>query len=104
MLERRRSMRRKTYLGVQLQFGNASVFDCLVRDVSETGARLQGYFGNMALPDRFRLHVQCHGALYEARAVWRNGEYMGVELTPPDEDNVIAFDPRRRRRMEPPAL
>jgi hypothetical protein len=104
MLERRFYPRRRTYLGAQLQFGNSSVFDCLIRDVGEAGARLQGSFGNMPLPDRFRLYVHCHGAEYDARAVWRRGEHMGVALLPPTPGNVVPFDPRRRRRMEPPPL
>jgi len=104
MLERRLSHRRRTYLGAQIQFGNRSTFDCVIRDVGESGARLHGCFGAMSLPERFRIVVPRHGAEYDACAVWRRGEFMGVSLLAPAGSNVVPFNPRSRRRMEPPPL
>jgi len=61
--------------------GSISV-DCTIRNLSETGSRLQ-IPTTVAIPDRFTL-VDAHGGTRrEATVVWRKGDQMGVRFDPP---------------------
>ncbi len=97
MLERRKSPRGRAYLGARIEFDNRSTMDCLIRDLSDDGAKLAACSGNVALPDRFHVFVAKHCAHYEALTVWRRQDEMGVRLLSKlRHGNVIAFDPLRR--------
>jgi hypothetical protein len=79
-------MRVRTFLKAKLVFndGNSS-FDAVIRDLSDTGARLQ--IGNsVALPDRFDLYIAKKDETRRARIRWRTDEEMGVAF----EENAAA--------------
>lgn len=60
---------------------NASV-DCLVLDVSRSGARL-GIDLDLSLPDEFDLMLSYHGERQRARLRWRRQKQVGVEFIKP---------------------
>ncbi len=54
-----------------------AAFSCVVRDISETGARLAVQSGNH-VPDAFRLHLEHEGFSAESIVVWRSETEVGV--------------------------
>lgn len=57
--------------------------DCMVRDISDAGARL--VFGTMpAVPDHFELHIPSRGSLQTCVAVWRHEDTIGVRFVARD--------------------
>jgi PilZ domain len=60
--------------------GNLAVFDCTIRDMSDTGARL--VVGDQAaVPSEFRLVVPMDNVMREAVVKWRRGEVIGVAFS-----------------------
>lgn len=80
--ERRRFQRLRSYKGARVVFGKRlCVFDCVVRDRSERGARLK-LVAPEFVPNSFFLNIPKEG--FEAAAVVKHrapGE-IGVELEP----------------------
>jgi hypothetical protein len=79
-IERRASPRRKTRFKATLVFGaERSTVNCVVRDLSETGARLK-----IDLPDdfptQFHLIWAAARAVIHVEAVWRSRDEMGVKF------------------------
>ena len=81
MQERRRTPRRRSYLGGALAFNKgASVLDCLVRDLTETGARVECP-PTAFLPCEIDLTISCKGLQGRAHMVWRRGTQVGLAFT-----------------------
>jgi PilZ domain len=78
MIDQRSNTRRRSFLRAKVLFPNkAATMDCLVRDISETGARLD--IGSQAvIPERFDLHIPQKGVTHRAVIRWRALEEMGV--------------------------
>ncbi|HEX2257638.1 MAG TPA: PilZ domain-containing protein [Afifellaceae bacterium] len=76
--DRRTEPRLRTLQTGRIVFNRASsTFDCLVRDMSERGARLR--FGDiLALPAAFELMIGGKGTRLPARIAWRKGAEAGV--------------------------
>jgi hypothetical protein len=75
----RRSPRRRAFLGGRVHYkGLSSSADCLIRDVSATGARI-AFTDPTPLPDHFELEVLSTGERRKARLVWTRGLLAGVE-------------------------
>lgn len=82
MIERRALVRHKTFIKGRIYFNNRlSSMDCIVRDVSEKGARLQ-ISESVALPDTFELYLPNKDEHFRAQAQWRKGDQLGVSWTP----------------------
>jgi hypothetical protein len=82
MIERRALIRHKTLIKGRIYFNNRlSSLDCIVRDVTERGARLQ-VPESVALPDAFELHLPNKDEHFRAHAQWRRGDQLGVSWTP----------------------
>lgn len=78
MKERRSISRQKSFLQGRIFFNNRRTsLDCLIRDFSEHGARLQ-FSGPISTPDVFELHIPNKDESYRARVEWRNGDEVGV--------------------------
>jgi len=79
-LERRTSPRRKTRFKATVVFGDErSTANCVVRDLSETGARLKlDVAGD--LPTKFHLIWMADRAVIEVEAVWRSQGELGVKF------------------------
>jgi hypothetical protein len=78
MPERRTSSRHKSFLQGRVYYNNhCSSVDCLVRDVSDTGAKL--VFGEaVTIPDVVELYLSNKDETRRAKVQWRKGHEMGV--------------------------
>jgi hypothetical protein len=88
--EEKRIIRRQRVLkGGKIIFADGnSVVDCVIRNLSAAGARLE-VPTTVGFPQEFTLIDSHSGRSYIAKVAWRRGETMGVEfsdLTDP-EDN-----------------
>ncbi|HEX6215150.1 MAG TPA: PilZ domain-containing protein [Vicinamibacterales bacterium] len=82
MAERRHAARQKSFLRGCIYFNNRrSAIDCLIRDISEHGARLR-FSDSISIPDSFELHIPQKDQTLRAVARWRHG--MDVGVTFPD--------------------
>lgn len=59
--------------------------DCLVRDMSDVGARLQ-FGGPTEIPDHVRVLLMSSNRLYPAHVAWRRGQTAGIRFTGPGQD------------------
>jgi len=76
--ERRTAPRQKAFLRGKLYYGNRlNVADCLIRDMSDQGARVI-VSDALALPDELELHVLQKDQNCLVRVVWRRGQEMGL--------------------------
>ena len=75
--EKRTSSRRRVYKGAHISFGGMSAsIDCVVRNYSETGARL-AMQSTVGVPDAFELVRQGFPPRH-CRVVWRHASELGV--------------------------
>jgi hypothetical protein len=80
MAERRSSARQKSFLQGRIYFNNRrSSIDCLIRDYSETGARLK-LSETVAVPEAIELYIPNKDEIHRARVEWRSGNEMGVSF------------------------
>lgn len=89
MSERRQEQRRRTYLGGLVAFNNRwSTMECLVRNLSASGARLE--FADPAfIPDDVDLVIPLRGDSRRARVIWREQRTVGVTFVAPEGGSVI---------------
>jgi hypothetical protein len=81
MIERRALVRHRTFIKGRIYFNNRLCsMDCIVRDVTEKGARLQ-ISESVALPDTFELYLPNKDEHFRAQAQWRRGDQLGVSWT-----------------------
>jgi hypothetical protein len=79
----RASPRQRRLKSAQIIFNdNSSIMDCLIRDWSDTGARLKCGQPN-AVPKNFALLLKAEWLLYPAELRWRRGEEIGIRFTGP---------------------
>lgn len=78
-VEHRISLRKRTLLGAKIVFnGGKSVFDCVVRNLSETGAMIQ-IENPLAVPQKFNLRLS-DDRLFECQVVWRKANSLGARF------------------------
>ena len=78
MIERRSLVRHKTFIKGRIYFNNRlSSMDCIVRDVTNSGARLE-VSENVPLPDAFEIYMPNKDEYFHAQVEWRKGGSMGV--------------------------
>jgi hypothetical protein len=77
LLERRIAPRRNTTIQATIAFGFSTTIPCIIRNVSETGAKLE-VSKVTGIPDRFDLIVPGHRP-QPCRVAWRAMKEMGVE-------------------------
>lgn len=95
MIERRQTLRRRTLLTGRIEFLDRSVFDCVVRNLSDDGAQIR-CDQQVALPDIFRLVIEKKGERRPVRAVWRSRDEIGLQfLTSEKLGNLLLFDGAR---------
>ena len=73
----RKEPRPRTYLGGKLVYGNYFSMDCVVRDITDGGARVQ-VNGDQPVPDDIFLLDLRSGVAYEAHIVWRRYPMIGL--------------------------
>ena len=78
MEERRNLNRQRTFLQGRLFFNSRrNSVDCIIRDLSDTGARLQ-FSAAVAVPDALELYVPHKDQMFRVRVEWR-----------PEQESVI---------------
>lgn len=68
--------------GVIAYSGGYVTLQCVVRDFSDTGAKL-AVEGSVEAPDTFSLQVEIDGVEVDCRVVWRRGKEVGVVFEGP---------------------
>ncbi|GJE69736.1 PilZ domain-containing protein [Methylorubrum podarium] len=76
--EKRQEARKRTFLKGRIHFNKgASSMDCLIRDFSEMGARLELSETN-TLPESFDLYIPQKEMTLRSNLRWRRGDAVGV--------------------------
>jgi hypothetical protein len=77
MIERRKFQRGRTYLGGRIAYDKpCTTDDCLVRNLSEDGAKLV-FSGATMIPNEFELTLRESGEMRRVRIVWRRDVEAG---------------------------
>lgn len=80
-MENRQNQRKRTFIGAKIVLnGGASVIDCLVKDLSDGGARL-AVDGAPTIPKEFDLAFS-DGRSFHCAVQWRTINGLGVSFTP----------------------
>ncbi len=78
MSDKRSTPRLRSFLKGRVLFnGGQSSLDCLIRDISSTGARLE-LSASVTLPDRFDLYLPHRDETCKVHSQWRRGTQLGV--------------------------
>jgi hypothetical protein len=78
MSDKRSSPRLRSFLKGRVVFnGGQNSLDCLIRDMSSTGARLE-FSASVTLPDRFDLYLPHRDETCKVHIQWRRGTQIGV--------------------------
>ena len=97
-MERRQNARaRVIYSGVIAYNDRSSTVDCVVRNFSEDGVKVE--FDNTALlPDEIDLLIARKGRSFNAKIVWRGETEAGLAFRSAGENRPIPLDWARRLR------
>jgi PilZ domain len=80
--ERRSDQRHRTLKGGTLYFNKGySSLECVIRDLSETGARIQ-MGETFGVPSRFTMSISGEETRVEASLRWRNSRSIGLSFPP----------------------
>lgn len=80
--ERRRSPRKSCTLGGRLFYGLAGLsIDCIIRDISEHGARVAVPSAAWRAPKEIHLLSLREGKVYSGQVVWNRGRYLGLNFS-----------------------
>ena len=80
--ERRRSPRKTCTLGGRLFYGLAGLsIDCIIRDISEHGARVAVPSAAWKAPKEIHLLSLREGKVYSGQVVWNRGRYLGLNFS-----------------------
>ena len=98
MIERRQSTRARVIYGAVIAYnGRQSTVDCVVRNFSEDGAKVD--FENPAqLPDAVELLITKKNRAFIAKITWRQANEAGLAFRPAERDAPISLDWARRLR------
>src|SRR5919205_2083830 len=78
MDDKRTTPRLRSFLKGRVLFnGGQNSLECLVRDLSSTGARLE-LSASVTLPDRFDLYLPHRDETCKVHSQWRRGTQLGV--------------------------
>jgi len=81
MAERRVTPRQKSFLRGCIYFNNRrSVLDCLIRDLTEDGARII-FSHTVNVPDIVELYIPQREQTVRAHVKWRRGDDIGLDFT-----------------------
>ena len=80
--DRRRSPRKPCTLGGRLYFGLAGLsIDCIIRDISEHGARIAVPSAAWRAPKEIHLLSLREGKVYSGQVMWNRGRYLGLNFS-----------------------
>jgi len=90
MSDQRVSIRQKSFLQGRLYFNNGrSSVDCLIRDISESGARLK-FSDAITTPEAMELHIPNKQETHQVRVQWRREDEMGVAFISNEPASAVA--------------
>lgn len=93
-MDRRRSLRRNCALGGRLFFGLAGLsIDCVIRDISDHGARIAVPSATWKAPKEVHLLSLREGQVYSGKVVWNRGRYLGLNFSQVQKAAAVA-DPK----------
>jgi hypothetical protein len=88
MSERRTSRRSKSFLrGFVYVSRERGALSCLIRDLSEKGARII-FSDTVTLPDAFELYIPQRDQTLRAKVRWRHGEEIGLAFVTADKNHA----------------
>lgn len=88
MRERRKHFRGRVIYGGVVEFNRLnSTIDCVIRNFTQDGARIE-FPAATCLPDEFGLSIVAKGETFSSRVVWRIATAAGVAF---NRDIVIPF-------------
>ena len=79
MVERRKSGRSRVLKSAKLVLGRSAIIDCVVRNLTNKGARLQ-IANTVDLPEDFEMTFDGGYSIRPCRLVWRTVTETGVEF------------------------
>ncbi len=79
MTNQRRSPRLRTLKGGSILFAPDSAIDCVIRNMSETGAALE-VENDYGIPDKFTLLIKPERIKRNCDVAWRSGKKIGVRF------------------------
>jgi len=79
MKDRRKSARSRVLKGAKIVLGNSSVIDCVVRNVTNGGARIQ-IANTVELPEALGLTFDGGYSIRPCRIAWRTITETGVQF------------------------
>ncbi|MFV0281650.1 MAG: PilZ domain-containing protein [Rhodoblastus sp.] len=100
MEESRKSERVRSLYRAQIMFGSIAAVECLVKNFSSTGVRLEIADGT-PLPKEFKLNIPHKGRIYDARIVWRAEGIVGAEFIDPHTEPAGSEGDARSTADEP---
>ncbi len=104
MVDRRQAPRQKSFLRGCIYFNNrSSAIDCLIRDISDHGARLR-FSGSISIPDTFDLHIPQKSQTLRVIARWRHGMDVGVAFADGARINTTSAPPSAQATSATPDL
>jgi hypothetical protein len=85
MSERRRARRTKSFLrGFVYVSRQQGALACLIRDMSDTGARIV-FSDTVTLPNTFDLYIPQRDQTLRAKVRWRHGDEVGLAFAVPTQ-------------------
>lgn len=81
MEERRRDLRRRVLKAGKIAFNHGAVIDCIVRNLSRSGARLD-VANQFGIPDQFVLLIERDNLQFPCYVEWRREKQIGVSFKP----------------------
>ena len=100
MSDRRQSVREKVMYGGVAGIGERGTMrDCVVRNISESGANIE--FGNLILPPKqeMSLTIARKGRSFLARIIWWRDNFVGVAFNPEARSGSQVRDLEQRLRQ-----
>jgi hypothetical protein len=79
MQDRRKSARTRVFKNAKLFIGTSSVVDCLVGNLTNTGARVQ-IANTIDLPEELGITFDGGYSVRSCRPIWRTANEAGVEF------------------------
>ena len=100
MDDRRKDTRDKVLFGGVASHETIPAKECVVRDISEHGARLEFKSGARLPKDQISLAIARKGKSFLARIVWWRDNIVGVAFTDPADQVPVSDLEERLRKSE----
>jgi hypothetical protein len=88
--ENRKSERHRQFLRGFVRLPNNATIDCIVRDISETGAKLR-FKSAPPMMELFELHIPSKEQIAKTKLIWSNGYEAGISLVCPGALGYSSF-------------